>query len=162
MRFVILGALSLFIGASGEQAPAPAGQPPAQPAVRRALPQVTQDYISIDAPVIALQHVRVIDGTGAPAVDDQTLVIEGTDIKAIGPSASMPVRTGARVMDLTGRSVMPGWVAMHEHLFYTGATGQGRVPGAPEYYPTMVYSFPRLYLAHGVTSMRTAGNPSIR
>ena len=112
MRFVILGALSLFIGASGEQAPAPAGQPPAQPAVRRALPQVTQDYISIDAPVIALQHVRVIDGTGAPAVDDQTLVIEGTDIKAIGPSASMPVRTGARVMDLTGRSVMPGWVAM--------------------------------------------------
>jgi imidazolonepropionase-like amidohydrolase len=157
VRFAIVGVLTLFVGGSGGQAPAPAG-PPAQPAVRRALPQVTQDYISVDSPVVVLQHVRVIDGTGAPAIDDQALVIQGTDIKAIGPSATVPVPAGARVLDLAGRSVMPGWVAMHEHLFYTGATGQGRVPGAPEYYPTMVYSFPRLYLAHGVTSMRTAGS----
>ena len=33
---------------------------------------------------------------------------------------------------------MPGWVAMHEHLFYPGPTGMGRIPGVPEYYPTMV------------------------
>ena len=47
---------------------------------------------------------------------------------------------------------------MHEHLFYTGSTGRGRIPGVPEYYPTMVYSFPRLYLAAGVTTIRTAGS----
>jgi imidazolonepropionase-like amidohydrolase len=157
VRFVIVGVLTMFLGPSGGQVPGPAGQP-AQPPVRRALPQVTQDYISVDAPVVVLQHVRVIDGTGSPAVEAQTIVIQGADIKAIGPSASVPVPSGARVLDLAGRSVMPGWVAMHEHLFYTGATGQGRVPGAPEYYPTMVYSFPRLYLAHGVTSLRTAGS----
>lgn len=157
MRLAIISVLAAWIAALGAQAPTPSAQP-AQPAVRRSLPQVTQDYISVDAPVVVLQHVRVIDGTGAPAVEDQALVIEGTTIKAIGPSASVAVPPGARVLDLAGRSVMPGWVAMHEHLFYTGATGQGRVAGAPEYYPTMVYSFPRLYLAHGVTSMRTAGS----
>jgi hypothetical protein len=47
---------------------------------------------------------------------------------------------------------------MHEHLFYPGPTGRGRIPGVPEYYPTMTYSFPRLYLAAGVTTMRTAGS----
>jgi imidazolonepropionase-like amidohydrolase len=157
LRLVLVGVLVAWVGVSGVQGPGSGGQP-APPPVRRALPQVTQDYISVDAPVVVLQHVRVIDGTGAPAVEDQTVVIEGADIKAIGPSASLQAPAGARVLDLAGRSVMPGWVAMHEHLFYTGATGQGRVAGAPEYYPTMVYSFPRLYLAHGVTSMRTAGS----
>lgn len=157
MRLVLVGVLTAWLGVSGGLAQTPSRQP-AQPAVRRALPQVTQDYVSVDAPVVVLQHVRVIDGTGAAAVDDQTIVIEGPNITAMGPSASLPAPAGARVIDLTGHSVMPGWVAMHEHLFYTGSTGQGRVPGAPEYYPTMVYSFPRLYLAHGVTSMRTAGS----
>ena len=87
MRLAIVGVLTMFLGASGGQAPAPAGQP-AQPPVRRALPQVTQDYISVDAPVVVLQQLRVIDGTGSPAVEDQTIVIQGADIKAIGPSAS--------------------------------------------------------------------------
>jgi imidazolonepropionase-like amidohydrolase len=125
---------------------------------RRALPEDTPAFISVDAPVVVLQHVRVIDGTGAPAVSDQTVVIEKGLIRAIGPSASTTAPAGARAMDLTGRTVMPGWVGMHEHLFYTGSTGRGRVPGVPEYYPTMVYSFPRLYLAAGVTSLRTAGS----
>jgi imidazolonepropionase-like amidohydrolase len=64
------------------------------------------------------------------------------------------------VLDLAGKTAMPGWVAMHEHLFYPGPTGVGRIPGVPEYYPTMVYSFPRLYLAAGVTTIRTGGSMS--
>ena len=112
------------------------------------------DFVSVDAPVVVLEHVRLIDGTGGPAVDDQVVVIDGPIIKAIGPSGAVGVPASARVLDLTGRSIMPGWVAMHEHLFYTGPTGQGSVAGAP----SMVHSYPRLYLAHGVTSMRTAGS----
>ncbi len=135
-------------GASTDQPPAP----------RRALPQETQAFISVDSPTIVLQHVRIIDGTGADAVDDQSLVIDKGLIVAIGPSASTAVPAGARVIDLTGRTLMPGWVGMHEHLFYTGSTGRGRLAGVPEYYPTMVYSFPRLYLAAGVTTLRTAGS----
>jgi imidazolonepropionase-like amidohydrolase len=150
-----LGVAAMLGSLAARTQPPPGAQPP--PA-SRALPQVTQEFISIDAPVVVLQHVRVIDGTGAAAVNDQTLVIEGGRIKSIGPAASTPAPAGARVLDLTGRTVMPGWVGMHEHLFYTGSTGRGRIPGVPEYYPTMVYSFPRLYLAAGVTTIRTGGS----
>ena len=115
-----------LIAALSGQGPQPAANQP--PAPSRALPQVTQEFISVDAPVVVLQHVRVIDGTGAPAVSDQTVVIEGGLIKSIAPSGSTPPPAGARVLDLAGRSVMPGWVGMHEHLFYTGSTGRGRVP----------------------------------
>jgi len=148
-------AFALVATLNGQRQPAPANQPPAP---SRALPQVTQEFVSVDAPVVVLQHVRVIDGTGAAAAPDQNVVIEGGLIKAIGPAASTPPPSGARALDLTGRSVMPGWVGMHEHLFYTGSTGRGRVPGVPEYYPTMVYSFPRLYLAAGVTTIKTGGS----
>lgn len=125
---------------------------------RRALPQDTQAFIAVDSPTIVLQHVRIIDGTGAAAIDDQNLVIDKGIIAAMGPSVSTHGPAGARVLDLAGKTIVPGWVGMHEHLFYTGSTGQGRVAGVPEYYPTMVYSFPRLYLAAGVTTIRTAGS----
>jgi imidazolonepropionase-like amidohydrolase len=155
MRFVQVAIVILSLQTlSGQSQPTPPNQPPPS----RALPQVTQEFVSIDAPVVVLQHVRVIDGTDAPASADQTIVIQDGLIKAVGPSASMPAPAGARVLDLAGRTAMPGWVAMHEHLFYPGPTGMGRIPGVPEYYPTMVYSFPRLYLAAGVTTIRTGGS----
>jgi imidazolonepropionase-like amidohydrolase len=129
---------------------------PAQPT--RALPQITQDFISVDAPVVVLQHVRVIDGTGGAPVEDQSILIENGVIRSILPASSANAPAGAKVLDLTGHTVIPGLVGMHEHMFYPGATGQGRIPGAPEMYPDMAYSFPRLYLASGVTTIRTAGS----
>ena len=136
------------------------GQGSAQPrpAPSRALPQVVQEFLSIDQPVVALQHVRVVDGTGAPAAEDQTLVMENGVIRALGPSASTAAPAGAQVLNLTGRTLMPGMVGMHEHMFYPGPTGRGRIPGVPEMYPEMAFSFPRLYLASGVTSIRTTGS----
>lgn len=119
---------------------------------------VTKSFISVDAPVVALEHVRVIDGTGAAAVTDQTVVIENGMIREIGKSGSVSVPAGARVLDLTGRSVIPGLVGMHDHLFYPAPSGQGPVPGAPALYGEMGFSFPRLYLAGGVTSLRTTGS----
>lgn len=131
-------------------------QRPAPP--RRALPQVTQEFISVDAPVVVLEHVRVIDGTGAAPVEDQTILIENGVIRSIAPASSATSPSGAKVLDLTGRSVIPGLVGMHEHMFYPGATGKGHIAGVPEMYPEMAYSFPRLYLASGVTTIRTAGS----
>ena len=106
-------------------------------------------YIKVQAPVIALTHVRVIDGTGAPARDDQTIVIRDGNIAAIGDAARVAVPADATVIDGTGKSVVPGLVMMHEHLYYT--TGPG-------VYGQLGVSFSRLYLAGGVTTMRTAGN----
>ena len=106
-------------------------------------------YIKIQAPLIALIHARVIDGTGAPAREDQTLVIRDGNIAALGDSARLTPPAGATVVDLTGKSVIPGLVMLHEHLYYT--TGPG-------VYGQLGVSFSRLYLAGGVTTMRTAGN----
>ena len=108
-----------------------------------------RDYVKVDAPVVALTHVRVIDGTGTPARDDQTIVIRDDKIIEIGSAASVTVPAGATVIDLTGRSVIPGLVMVHEHLYY---------PTGPQVYGQLGQSFTRLYLAGGVTTMRTGGN----
>src|SRR5688500_17373423 len=108
-----------------------------------------RNFIKIDAPVIALTNVRVIDGTGAPAKEKQTLVIRGGDIAEVGDTGRVVVPEGATTIDLTGKSVMPGLVMVHEHLYY---------PAGPGVYGQLGESFVRLYLAGGVTTMRTGGN----
>ena len=122
------------------------------------LSAITKNFVSVDSPVVALEHVRLIDGTGAAAVPDQTVVIEGGNIREIGKSGVVSVPAGALRMDLTGRTVIPGLVGMHDHLFYPSASGQGNAAGAPRLYGEMGFSFPRLYLAGGVTSLRTTGS----
>jgi imidazolonepropionase-like amidohydrolase len=110
----------------------------------------TRQFVSVDAPVIALTHARVIDGTGAPARADQTIIINGGKIQAVGAATTTTVPQGAKVIDLTGKSVMPGLVMMHEHLFFP--------TGRLVLFSELGWSFPRLYLAAGVTSLRTAGS----
>ncbi len=122
------------------------------------LSSLTKSFVTVDSPTIALQHVRVIDGTGAAPAADQTILIENGLIKEIGATNSVSVPAGARVLDLTGRSVIPGLVGMHDHMFYPTASGAGPVEGAPALYGEMGFSFPRLYLAGGVTSIRTTGS----
>jgi imidazolonepropionase-like amidohydrolase len=107
-------------------------------------------FIAVSDSVVALTNVRVIDGTGAPARDGQTIVLKGGTIQSVGDASSAKIPAGARTMDLAGRTVMPGYVMLHEHLFYP--SGGGAI------YNEQGYSFPRLYLAGGVTTMRTAGN----
>src|SRR5438067_6142426 len=108
-----------------------------------------ENFISVNAEVIALTHVRVIDGTGAAARDDQTIIIRDEAIAALGDAARTPPPDGAKILDLSGRSVIPGLVMMHEHLYY---------PTGPGVYGQLGASFSRLYLAGGVTTMRTGGN----
>jgi imidazolonepropionase-like amidohydrolase len=104
-------------------------------------------FVSVDAPVVALTHARVVDGTGGPVREDQTLVISGGKILALGATAAVPA--GAKVMDLSGYTVIPGLVGMHDHLFYPQGGG---------FFAEMGFSFPRLYLACGVTTIRTTGS----
>jgi len=106
-------------------------------------------FINVDAPVIALTHARVIDGTGAPAKEDQTIVIRAGNIAEIGDASRVKAPDGATTIDLTGKSVMPGLVMVHEHTYY---------PTGPGVYGQLGLSFARLYLAGGVTTMRTGGN----
>ncbi|TAN22777.1 MAG: amidohydrolase [Acidobacteria bacterium] len=121
----------------------------------QSLSPVLRQFVSVDAPVVALEHVRVIDGTGAAAVADQTVLLEHGRIAAIGANVIVPA--DAKVLDLSGDTVFPGLVGMHDHLFYPDPSGVGFLPGAPPLYHDMGFSFPRLYLASGVTTLRTTG-----
>jgi imidazolonepropionase-like amidohydrolase len=106
-------------------------------------------FIKVDAPVVALTNVRVIDGTGAPARENQTILIRAGSIAELGDASRVRPPAGATAIDLTGKSVIPGLVMVHEHLYY---------PTGPGVYGQLGESFVRLYLAGGVTTMRTGGN----
>lgn len=115
----------------------------------RTLSPEVQQYVRVSSPVVALTHVRVIDGTGAAAKDNQTIVISGDNIQSVGDASSASVPPDAQIFELNGYTVIPGLVGMHDHMFYPS----GRVP----IYNEMAFSFPRLYLAAGVTTVRTTG-----
>lgn len=118
-------------------------------------------FLTVDAPVVALVHARVVDGTGAPAREDQTLILQDGRIKAMGAASAVALPKEAQVLDLTGHTVLPGLVGMHNHLFYTASIhsdekGAAVAPG--RLFAEIAFSAPRLYLACGVTTIRTTGS----
>ncbi len=132
-RLLVIGLLALAARWSSAQAPSPQVMP----------------FVKVDAPVVALTHVRVIDGTSAPAREDQTIILSKGKIETVGDAATQSVPKDAQVIDLHGYSVIPGLVGMHDHMFY---------PAGNAIFHEMAISFPRLYLACGVTTIRTTGS----
>lgn len=118
----------------------------AQSACRRS---PVDQFVVVDESLIALTNLRVIDGTGSPAREAQTILIDGGRIKAIGNVTDIEIPGNAKILDLNGHTAIPGLVGMHDHLFY-GTSGGSK-------YVSESVSFPRLYLASGVTTIRTAG-----
>src|SRR5678809_57296 len=111
--------------------------------------QEVRNFVKVDAPAVALTHVRVIDGTGAAPIEDQTIVLRKGKIESMAAASSAKIPTDAQVLDLHDYSVIPGLVGMHDHMFY---------PMGNVIFGEMGYSFPRLYLAAGVTTIRTTGS----
>ncbi len=110
------------------------------------------NFIKIPSGTIALTDATVIDGTGAPAKEHQTLLLQNDRIMAIGEAATLSVPAGATVISCSGKTIIPGLVMLHEHLYYTS-------PLEAFFNITeMPFSFPRMYLAAGVTTLRTAGS----
>ena len=137
-RVAIVIASLLTVGVSSE---ADAQRATIAPSVR--------PFVVVDTAVLALINARVIDGTGAAPRDGQTLVVRNGNIVALGNTGAVAVPPGAQTIDLQGKTIIPGLVMVHEHLFY---------PTGPGVYGNLAESFSRLYLAGGVTSMRTGGN----
>ena len=119
-------------------------------AQRPTLNATSKAFVAVDAPVVALTHARLIDGTGTPAKDDQTIVITGDKISAVGKSGSVAIPSGAQVVDLSGHTVIPGIIGLHDHMYYSSP-----VSGSMKIMP---YSYPKLFLANGVTTIRTTGS----
>lgn len=119
-----------------------------------------QAFISVAGPITVLRNVRIIDGTGAAAVEDRTMVINNGIISAIGGS-DLATPDGANELDLSGHTVMPGIVGMHDHLFYIARPNlhtDGSFDQPAVLAPQMSFSAPRMYLALGVTTLRTTGS----
>lgn len=116
-------------------------------------------FIKVPAGKVALTHVRVIDGTGAVAQDDRTVLIEQGRIKAVQDAAA-PLPAGYTELDLGGSTVLPGIVGMHNHIFHIARPNleeDGHFD-PPLIVPQMTFAAPRLYLANGVTTIRTTGS----
>jgi len=135
MRAFILSFVLIFPAALFAQQPAPS------------------PFVSESSPVIAITHAQLFDGTGAAPASDQTVVFDHGKITSVGPSSSVTPPAGAKIIDASGKTLLPGIVGMHEHLFYlsTSAAGQPLAFEQP-------YAFPLLYLASGVTTARTTGS----
>ena len=116
-------------------------------------PQV-QAIVAHAQPLLAITHVRVIDGHRTHAKENQTVLLRDGRIAAVGPDVKLP--TGATVIDGSGQTLIPGLVGMHDHMFYPAPKVN---PAAKEaIYPEQASSFPKLYLAGGVTTIRTTGS----
>ena len=122
-------------------------------------PQVRK-YLVVSTPNAVLEHVQIIDGTGAAPRADQNIDIQGGKITGISAGADRPASDGTTILDLRGYSVMPGIVGMHNHLFYLARPNLAPDGSydSPALFQQMSFSAPRLYLANGVTTMRTAGS----
>ncbi len=119
-------------------------------------------FVSIDAPVFVLNHLRVIDGKGTAAKEDQAIVIANGKIQSVGAAAAAQFPQGAQVLDRTGYTVIPGLVGLHNHLYYTDSISVqvvgGKIGEPGLFVAEIPYTAPRLYLAAGVTTMRTTGS----
>ncbi len=116
---------------------------------RPTLSAAVKPFVVVEAPTIAITHVRVIDGTGRAPLEDQTVIVSDGKITRIGPSASTPPPAEALILEKPGCTLIPGLVGMHDHLFY---------PAGGAHYNTLEFSAPRLYLGCGVTTIRTTGS----
>ena len=114
-------------------------------------PQV-KTFITVDTTTVTITNVTIIDGTGGAIKHNQTLIIQDDRIQQIGDVSSITIPSNALVIEGSGKTIIPGLVMLHEHLFY------------PNFFENwysvkqMTFSFPRLYLAGGVTTIRTTGS----
>jgi imidazolonepropionase-like amidohydrolase len=103
--------------------------------------------VTVDTPFVALTHVTLIDGTGAQARKDQTILLRDGKIETVGAASVVAIPRTAKVLDLTGYTVIPGFVGLHEHTYFGGIS-----------HPAPMLHSALLYLAAGVTTAMTAGS----
>lgn len=107
----------------------------------------TRGFLAVDTPFVALAHVTLFDGTGAPPRSDQTILVRNGRIQSVAPSRAAAIPAAAKVLDLTGYTVIPGLVGLHEHTYLGGIS-----------HPAPMLHSAMLYLAAGVTTAMTAGS----
>jgi hypothetical protein len=65
---------------------------------------------------LVIRGGTLIDGTGRPPLEDAVILVEGERIKALGKRGEIAVPRGARVIDVKGKTLLPGFIDGHCHL----------------------------------------------
>ena len=155
MRGLTRAAATVLVSVWGAVSAAPAILPtPVAPG------DAVKPYVKVTGKRIVLAHVNVIDGTGAAEASERTIVIEDGTIRSVSAASDDALPADSIVLDLSGHTVIPGLIGMHDHLYYIArpnldASGRSE---PPLMVPQMSFSAPRLYLANGVTTLRTTGS----
>lgn len=113
------------------------------------LAQGARAFVEVPDPIVLLENLTLVDGTGAPAREGVSVLIQDGRITAVGEAGAVRAPLEAHRIDGTGMTLLPGLVMLHEHMFYPSGVGR---------YNTNEQSFPPLYLGGGVTTMRTGGS----
>ena len=120
-------------------------------AQRPMLGEDVRPYVMSDSALVAITNVTIIDGKGTAARPGQSVILRDGRIAEVGAASAVKVPAGAQVIDGAGMTLIPGIVGLHDHMYYTAAGGVAA---------QMSFTGPRLYLASGVTSVRTTGSVS--
>lgn len=106
--------------------------------------QTGSPFLKSSQPDFALINVDVIDGTGATVKRGQTVIVRNGLIDSVGPVDEVPINSGLTLINGEGKTLIPGIVGVHNHLFIPGMTSE------PEHIAFQ-------YFAWGVTTLQTAG-----
>lgn len=107
-------------------------------------PDPLKNSLNSDLRTIAFTNAFVVDGTGNPGKQSQTIIIENGIFKSVGNRAEVEIPEKATIFNLQGKTVIPGIIGMHNHLHIPGFPDVGAVAA-------------KLYLASGVTTIQTCG-----
>lgn len=111
-------------------------------------------YIAYSDSIIVLKNALLIDGNGGAPKYNQTIMISKGKIDWIGDDMKAVIPKTANIIDLAGKAVMPGLVMLHEHMYISAHDIGTRYLHLKQ----LPYSFPRLYLAAGATTIKTCGS----
>ena len=114
----------------------------------------TKIYIEYNDSIMVFKNALLIDGKGNPAKPHQTVIVRDGKINWVGDDAKAILPKAAKIIELNGKTLMPGLVMLHEHMYVSAHSMETRQAIAHQ----LPATFPRLYLAAGATTIRTAGN----
>ena len=109
-----------------------------------------QAFAQAGASAVALTGARLIDGSGSEPIENAVLVIENGRVAAVGPAQAVQIPDGATRVDVTGKTIVPGFVNAHGHV---QVEQNGDLPVRDDLLRRL-----RMYASYGVTTVVSLGS----
>jgi imidazolonepropionase-like amidohydrolase len=114
----------------------------------------TKKYIEYNDSISVFRNALLIDGKGNASKQHQTIIISKGKIDWVGDDTKAIIPKGSNIVDLNGKALMPGLVMLHKHMYISAHSITPRYLNLKQ----LPFTFPRLYLAAGATTIRTCGS----